>query len=62
MNWARWKSMVSEVVDRKPTTKARTAKWVFTRKIDGKTGKPAAYEARWVAKGFQQHESVDYTC
>jgi hypothetical protein len=37
---------VWEVVDRHPTKKALTAKWVFTRKIDGETGKPAAYKAR----------------
>lgn len=36
------------------------ARWVYTRKIDGTTGKPAAYKARWVAKGYSQHAGVDY--
>jgi hypothetical protein len=48
------------VTDRVPGIKPLKAKWVFTRKIDGETGKPAAYKARWVAKGFQQCEGVDY--
>lgn len=37
------------------------AKWGFTRKIDGNTGKHAAYKAQWVAKGYSQIEGVDYT-
>jgi hypothetical protein len=36
------------------------AKWVFTRKVDGETGKPSAYKARWVAKGYSQIAGVDY--
>jgi hypothetical protein len=56
-----WDRQADERYDRKPTTKALTAKWVFTRKIDGETGKPAAYKACWVTKGFQQREGVDYT-
>jgi hypothetical protein len=48
------------VTDRVPGIKPLKAKWVFTRKIDGETGKPSAYKARWVAKGFQQREGVDY--
>jgi len=30
------------------------------RKIDGETGKPSAYKARWVAKGFSQIEGIDF--
>ena len=36
------------------------ARWVFTRKIDGTTGLPAAYKARWVAKGYSQVEGLDH--
>jgi hypothetical protein len=36
------------------------AKWVFTRKVDGEMGKPSAYKARWVAKGYSQIAGVDY--
>ncbi len=36
------------------------AKWVYTRKIDGETGKPSAYKARWVAKGYSQIEGIDF--
>ena len=30
------------------------------RKTDGETGKPSAYKARWVAKGFSQIEGIDF--
>lgn len=36
------------------------SRWVYTRKIDGNTGKPAAYKARWVAKGYSQIEGIDF--
>lgn len=36
------------------------AKWVFTCKIDGETGKSSASKARWVAKGYSQIEGVEY--
>lgn len=36
------------------------ARWVFTRKIDGESGLPCAYKARWVAKGYRQIEGLDY--
>ncbi len=36
------------------------ARWVYTRKIDGETGEPSAYKARWVAKGFSQIEGIDF--
>jgi hypothetical protein len=51
---------VWDVVERTPNTRALKAKWVFTRKVDGETGKAAAFKARWVAKGFSQVEGVDY--
>jgi hypothetical protein len=35
-------------------------KWVFTRKIDGSTGLPSTYKARYVVKGFRQIEGKDY--
>ena len=35
-------------------------KWVFTRKIDGSSGLPSAYNARYVVKGFRQIEGKDY--
>jgi transposase InsO family protein len=35
-------------------------KWVFTRKIDGETGKPAKFKARYVVKGFRQVQGKDY--
>ena len=36
-----------------------TAKWVFAIKTD-ENNKPIRYKARLVARGFQQHEGVDY--
>jgi hypothetical protein len=52
---------VFEVVPRQEA-KGHTVpgKWVFTRKIDGETGKPSTYKARWVAKGFKQIAGLDY--
>jgi hypothetical protein len=37
-----------------------SGKWVYTRKLDGETGKPKAYKARFVVRGFQQQEGRDY--
>ena len=54
------KYKVWKVVDREPGQRALKARWVYTRKIDGTTGKPAAYKARWVAKGFSQKAGIDY--
>lgn len=53
------KYKVWKVVDREPGQRALKARWVYTRKIDGTTGKPAAYKARWVAKGFSQKAGID---
>ncbi|KAE8541722.1 hypothetical protein D1P53_001894 [Cryptococcus gattii VGV] len=54
------KYKVWKVVDRAPGQRVLKARWVYTRKIDGTTGKPAAYKARWVAKGFSQKSGIDY--
>ncbi|KAE8541144.1 hypothetical protein D1P53_002499 [Cryptococcus gattii VGV] len=54
------KYKVWKVVDRAPGQRVLKARWVYTRKIDGTTGKPAAYKARWVAKGFSQKAGIDY--
>src|SRR6478735_7095939 len=51
---------VWDVVKRSPGLRTLKARWVYTRKIDGATGLPSAYKARWVAKGFSQKEGVDY--
>ena len=37
-----------------------TGKWVFTRKIDGATGKRASYKAQFVVRGFQQVAGRDF--
>ena len=54
------KYKVWEVVPRDSNMRVVGARWVYTRKIDGDTGKPAAYKARWVAKGYSQVEGVDF--
>jgi hypothetical protein len=51
---------VWEVVDKIPQQRVVDGKWVCTKKIDGATGKPHKYKARWVAKGFKQIEGFDY--
>ena len=48
------------VVDCQPNMRVIGARWVFTRKIDGQTGLPSTYKARWVAKGFSQVEGLDF--
>jgi hypothetical protein len=50
------------VVNRNSVPNIRTvgAKWVYTRKTNGDTGKPSKYKARWVAKGYSQIEGVDF--
>lgn len=52
---------VWDVINRdEATSKLLKAKWVYTRKLNGETGQPDAYKARWVAKGFLQKAGVDY--
>jgi hypothetical protein len=51
---------VWEVVDKIPQQRVVDGKSVCTKKIDGATGKPHKYKARWVAKGFKQIEGIDY--
>ena len=48
------------VVDRSKHLRTLRARWVYTRKIDGTTGKPSSYKARWVAKGFSQKAGIDF--
>lgn len=54
------KYKVWDVVPREKNMRVMGARWVYTRKIDGETGKLAAYKARWVAKGYRQREGIDY--
>ena len=69
--WENWKEAMDEelgkmqkydVWDVVPRSNQRTltGKWVYTRKIDGDTGKPAAYKARFVVRGFQQVAGRDF--
>jgi hypothetical protein len=51
---------VWEVIDHTAGQRAVEGKWVFTKKIDGATGKPCKYKARWVAQGFKQIEGINY--
>ena len=68
---ASWKAAIKDELDKmthyqvwtvvpKSGQRVVTAKWVFTRKLDGKTGKPSKYKARWVARGFTQRKGIDY--
>ncbi|EIW72356.1 hypothetical protein TREMEDRAFT_26101, partial [Tremella mesenterica DSM 1558] len=54
------KYKVWEVVDLDPKMRILKGRWVYTRKIDGETGLPSTYKARFVAKGYNQVEGLDY--
>jgi hypothetical protein len=54
------KYQVLKVIPRQPNMHVLKARWVFTRKIDGKTGKIAAFKARWVAKGYAQIAGIHF--
>jgi len=54
------KYKVWDIVPQQRHMRVVGARWVYTRKIDGETGKPTAYKARWVAKGFSQIEGIDF--
>jgi hypothetical protein len=71
-DWDEWQSaMESELgkmdkynvwdtVPRSTANRLLKAKWVYSRKIDGETGRFSAYKARWVAKGYAQRAGIDY--
>lgn len=44
---------------REENAKILTGKWVFKLKIDAE-GLPLKFKARWVARGFEQREDLDY--
>lgn len=70
--WEQWEAAIQEeldtmekyqvfkVIPRQPNMHVLKARWVFTRKIDGETGKTAAFKARWVAKGYAQIEGIHF--
>jgi hypothetical protein len=53
------KYQVWDVVDQQSEMQVVGATWVYTRKIDGTTGLPSTYKARWVAKGYSQLERIN---
>lgn len=46
------KYKVWEVIPREPHMRVVGARWVYTRKIDGETGKPSAYKSTMGCKGI----------
>jgi hypothetical protein len=68
--WEHWKPAMGlakmdqykvwEVVDRQPNMRVVGARWVYRCQIDGNTGKPTSYKARWVAKGYSQREGINF--
>ena len=71
-SWPYWKQAITEelskmdkyqvfkIVPRVAGQHILKGRWVFTRKIDGNTGKVAAFKARWVAKGYAQIEGIHF--
>jgi len=70
-HWTDWEAAIAaelanmakyDVWEVVPRASHRTipGKWVFTRKIDGETGKPSKFKARYVVKGFRQVKGKDY--
>jgi hypothetical protein len=69
--WSHWSKAMDEELDKmkhygvweavkNEGQRTLDGKWVFTRKIDGSTGLPSTYKARYVVKGFRQIEGKDY--
>ncbi|KAI3093836.1 hypothetical protein CBS147333_10067 [Penicillium roqueforti] len=50
---------LTEPPTREENAKILTSKWVFKLKIDA-DGLPLKFKARWVARGFEQREDLDY--
>jgi hypothetical protein len=70
-NFAEWQAAMDEemakmdkyaVWEAVPREGRRTlsGKWVYTRKINGDTGLPEKFKARFVVRGFQQREGRDF--
>lgn len=70
-NWTEWKGAMDEEMEKMSKygvweavpdegQRALSGKWVYTRKIDGDTGLPKAFKARFVVRGFLQREGLDY--
>jgi hypothetical protein len=51
---------VFEITPCLPSKHVLRGRWVYTRKIDGITGKIAAYKAHWVAKGYAQIKGLHF--
>lgn len=51
---------VWEEVPRTDQMRVLRARWVYTRKINGDTGREEAYKARWVVRGFEQVHGLDH--
>lgn len=70
--WEKWKVAMDQelqkiedykvykLVDRTPDMNVIHGRWVYTRKIDGETGKPSAYKARWCARGDTQVDGIHF--
>jgi hypothetical protein len=54
------KYKVYDLMDHQSWMRLLDGKWVYTQKIDGETGEPGKFKARWVVKGYEQVEGLDY--